>query len=206
MDPLKLQYFDFAGRMVALALKHKIHVGFFFDRTLFLHLAGRPITLDDITDADPSLHTSCKKILEMDPNLVDSNMLGLTFVREVEVLGSRTVTELIPGGKDIAVTSQNRCNYLDLLIKDRFVTSTRCRLNPFTAGFSSIFGKGTHWRKFFDSLDAPDFDLMLGGSSKDNIDVKEWRAFTGYRGYKEKDRQIKWFWEVRRTLQRMSCC
>lgn len=206
MDPLNLQYFDFAGRMVALALMHKIYVGVFFDRTLFLHLAGRHITLDDIADADPSLHTSCKKILEMDPNLVDSNMLGLTFVRDVEVLGSRTVTELIPGGKDIAVTSQNRRYYLDLLIQDRFVNSTRCQLNHFTTGFSCIFGNGTLWRKFFGSLDATDFDLMLGGSSKDNIDVKEWRAYTGYRGYKEKDPQIKWFWEVRRTLQRMSCC
>ncbi|CAO2191994.1 unnamed protein product [Urochloa humidicola] len=182
--------------MIALSLMHKIHVGVFFDRTLFLHLAGRPITLDDIADADPSLHTSCKKILEMDPNHVDSNILGLTFVREIEVLGSRTVTELIPGGKDIAVASQNRCNYIDLLIQDRFVNSIRCQLNHFTIGFSIIFDKGKLWRKFFESLDETDFDLMLGGSSNDNIDVKEWRAYTDYRGYKGKDRQIKWFWEA----------
>ncbi|CAO2162837.1 unnamed protein product, partial [Urochloa humidicola] len=99
VDPLHLEYFEFAGRMIALALRHRIHVGVFFDRTLFLQLAGRPVTLDDIAEADPSLHASCKKILEMDPTLVDSNALELTFVREDEVLGSRTVTELFPGGK-----------------------------------------------------------------------------------------------------------
>ena len=86
-----------------------MHAGVFFDKTLFLQLAGRPITLDDIADTDPSLHASCKKILEMDSSLVDSNILELTFVREDEVLGSRVVIELFPGGKDIAVTSENRC-------------------------------------------------------------------------------------------------
>ena len=73
----------FAGRMIA-ALMHRIHVGVFFDRTLFLRLTGRSLILDDIADTDPSLHKSCKQILEMDPSLVDSNVLGLTFVREVE--------------------------------------------------------------------------------------------------------------------------
>ena len=44
VDPLHLEYFEFAGRMIALALRHKIHAGLFFNRTLFLQLAGRPIT------------------------------------------------------------------------------------------------------------------------------------------------------------------
>lgn len=195
VDPLHLEYFEFAGRMIALALRHKIHVGVYFDRTLFLQLAGRPITLEDIADTDPSLHASCKKILEMDPGLVDSNTLELTFVREDEVLGSRTVTELFPGGKDIAVTSENRCKYIDLLIQDRFVNCTRRQLAYFAAGFRTMFDKWKPWTEFFASLDNEDFDQMLGGS-KGTIDVNQWRAHTDYRGYKEKDRQIKWFWKA----------
>ncbi|CAL5001333.1 unnamed protein product [Urochloa decumbens] len=195
VDPLHLEYFEFAGRMIALALRHTIHVGVFFDRTLFLQLAGRPVTLDDIADADPSLHASCKKILEMDPTLVDSNALELTFVREDEVLGSRTVTELFPGGKDIAVTSENRCKYIDLLIQDRFVNCTRRQLSYFTAGFRIMFNKWKPWTEFFASLDIEDFDQMLGGS-KGAINVNDWRAHTDYRGYKVKDRQIKWFWKA----------
>jgi E3 ubiquitin-protein ligase NEDD4 len=45
------------------------------------------------------------------------------------------------------------------------------------------------------SLNVEDFDEMLGGS-KDSIDVKQWRVHTQYRGYKENDRQINWFWKV----------
>lgn len=189
--------------MIALALRHKIHVGVLFDRTLFLQLAGRPITLDDIADADPSLHASCKKILEMDPSLVDSDLLGLRFVREVDVLGLRTTTELFPGGKDTSVNSENRHEYIDLLIQDSFVNCTTRQLGHFAEGFSSMLGETISMTEFLESLDAEDFDEMLGGS-KDSIDVKEWKAHTNNRGYKEKDRQINWFWKVCPTLEFLS--
>ncbi|XP_004974835.3 E3 ubiquitin-protein ligase UPL5-like [Setaria italica] len=195
VDPLHLQYFKFAGRMIALALRHKIHVGVLFDRTLFLQLAGRPITLDDIADPDPSLHASCKKILEMDPTLVDSDVLGLRFIREVDVLGLRTVTELFPGGKDTSVNSENLYEYINLLIQDSFVNCTRRQLGHFAEGFSSMLGETISQTAFFESLNVEDFDEMLGGS-KDSIDVKQWRAHTHHRGYKENDGQVNWFWKV----------
>jgi len=170
-------------------------VGVLFDRTLFLRLAGRPITLDDIVDADPSFHASCKKILEMDPSLVDSDVLGLRFVREVDVFGSRSATELLPGGKDISVNSGNRQEFIDLLIRDTFVNSTRYQLGYFAQGFSSMLGEPILQTAFFQSLDVEDFDEMIGGS-KDSIDVKQWRAHTHHRGYEENDLQINWFWKA----------
>jgi E3 ubiquitin-protein ligase NEDD4 len=195
VDPLHLQYFKFAGRMIALALRHKLHVGVLFNRASFLQLAGRPITLDDIAEADPALHASCNKILEMDPTLVDSDVLGLRFVREVDVLGLRTVTELFPGGKDTSVNSENRYEYINLLIQDSFVSCTRRQLGHFAEGFSSMLAETVSQTAFFESLNVEDFDEMLGGS-KDSIDVKQWRVHTQYRGYKENDRQINWFWKV----------
>jgi hypothetical protein len=193
------QYYEFTGRMVALALMHKIPVGVSFDRTLFLHLAVRPVTLDDIVDADPSLHASCKMILEMDPSLLDSNVLGLTFVREVELFGSRTVTELISGGKDIAVNSKNRGEYIRLLIEDTFVNCTRNQVAYLTLGFSGMFRKCELAKNFLEALDVEDFNHMLGGS-KDTIDVREWEAHTDYHGYSSRSRKVKWFWKVCPTL------
>jgi hypothetical protein len=46
-----MRHIFFSGRMIGLAPMHKIHVGVFLDWTLFLQLAGRYITLDDIIDA-----------------------------------------------------------------------------------------------------------------------------------------------------------
>ncbi|CAL5344384.1 unnamed protein product [Camellia sinensis] len=70
---------------------------------------------------DPCLYNSCKKILEMDAEMLDSDALVLTFVREE--LGSGEIVELCAGGKSISVNSRNREDYVDLLIRHHFVTS-----------------------------------------------------------------------------------
>lgn len=65
---------------------HKVQVGIVLDRTLFLHLAGRSITIEDIDAADPVTYASCKRILEMRASDIDD--LSLTFSRDVHTLGS----------------------------------------------------------------------------------------------------------------------
>ncbi|KAG8049803.1 hypothetical protein GUJ93_ZPchr0009g1969 [Zizania palustris] len=92
VDPLHLKYLRFSGRIIGLALMHRVQVGITLDRTVFLHLAGRSITLEDISVADPITYASCKRILEMDAAVVDG--LELTFSRDVHVLGSRSTIEL----------------------------------------------------------------------------------------------------------------
>lgn len=195
MDPLHLEYFTFAGRVIALALMHRVQVGVVLDRSFFSQLAGRDITLEDIKDADPDLYKSCKQILQMDAAFVDSDALGLTFVREVDELGSRKDAELCANGKDIVVNSQNREKYVYLLIKNRFVTSVAEQISNFTKGFADILDNTSNQGLFFGSLELEDLDLMLFGSPSP-ISVSEWRAHTDYNGYKENDPQIVWFWKV----------
>ncbi|KAJ1268511.1 hypothetical protein BS78_07G141200 [Paspalum vaginatum] len=196
LDPLHMELFFFSGRMIGLSLMHNIQVGVFLDRTLFLLLTGKEITLDDIVDADPSLHTSCKKILEMDAGLIDSDALGLTFSREAEVSGLRTDIEFFPGGKDVTITSKNRREYVRLLIQHSFMECTRCQLSNFSAGLRSMLINGESLDMFLESLDDKDFDQMLGGRSSTAIDVEEWISHTEYSGYRAEDCQISWFWKV----------
>ncbi|KAK7262103.1 hypothetical protein RJT34_29663 [Clitoria ternatea] len=195
VHPLHLEYFSFAGRVIALALMHRVQVGIVFDRVFFLQLAGKYIILEDIRDADPYLYTSCKQILEMDSDFIDSDALGLTFVREVEELGHRKVVELCPGGKSIVVNSKNREKYVDLLIQDRFVTSISEQVSHFAKGFADILSNSKLHQYFFQSLELEDLDWMLHGS-EDIISVEDWKAHTEYNGYTETDIQISWFWEI----------
>lgn len=174
---------------------HQMQVGIMFDRVFFLQLAGKSITLDDIQDADPVFYKSCKDILEYNPAFVDSDALGLTFVRIIEELGLRKVVELCPGGERIAVDSKNREFFVKLLIEHRFVTSVSRQISCFTQGFSDIISSPSLQKLFFQSLDLEDFNVMLYGSEKD-ICVKEWMAHTEYDGYKSTDCQIQWFWKV----------
>lgn len=195
VDPMHLQYFRFSGRVIALALMHKVQVGVVFDRVFFLQLAGMDISLEDIQDADPLLYTSCKQILDMDAEFMDSDALGLTFVREIEELGSRRVVELCPGGKNIIVNSKNRDEYVYLLIRHRFVTSTSEQVAQFAGGFADILCNQKLQKFFFQSLELEDLDWMLYGSES-AICVDDWKAHTEYNGYKETDPQIFWFWKI----------
>ncbi|WMV57886.1 hypothetical protein MTR67_051271 [Solanum verrucosum] len=63
----------------AVALMHKIQLGVVFVRVFFLQLAGDGISLKDIRDADPTLYSSCKQIIEMNLETVDQDILSLTF-------------------------------------------------------------------------------------------------------------------------------
>ncbi|KAG4378275.1 hypothetical protein GLYMA_17G008250v4 [Glycine max] len=164
VHPLHLEYFSFAGRVIALALMQRVQVGIVFDRAFFLQLAGNSITLEDIRDADPYLYTSCKQILDMDADFIDSDALGLTFVREVEELGQRKVVELCPGGKNLVVNSKNRDKYVDILIQDHFVTSISEQVPHFVNGFADILSKSKLQQYFFQSLDLEDLDSILHGS------------------------------------------
>lgn len=199
VDPMHQQYFKFSGRVVALALMHKVQVGIVFDRIFFLQLAEEKVVLEDIKDADPYMYNSCKQILEMDAELVDSDVLGLTFVWEVDQLGSREVVELCPEGNSIAVNSNNREEYIRLLVKYRFVDSISVQVSEFATGFSDIVGSPEIRKTFFRSLDLEDMDSMLSGSGS-AISVEDWKEHTSYNDYGEIDPQICWFWKIVREM------
>ncbi|KAL5701587.1 HECT-type E3 ubiquitin transferase [Ranunculus cassubicifolius] len=153
VESLHLDYFGFC-----------VQIGVVFDRVFFLQLAGNHVSLEDIRDADPCLYMSCKRILEMDADFLDSDGLGLTFVREIEELGSRRVVELCQGGKSIYPNSKNRQEYVNLLIQHHFVTSVSEQIARFAEGFGDILTHGARDQKFFfQSLELEDFDRMLYG-------------------------------------------
>lgn len=196
VDPLHPDFFEFTGRVIALALMHKVQVGVLFDRVFFLQLAGVKISLEDIKDTDRIMYNSCKQILEMDPVFFDSNAgLGLTFVLETEELGKRDTIELCPGGKSMAVNSKNRKEYVDLLIERRFATPIFEQVKQFSRGFTDMLSISVPPRAFFKRIYLEDLDGMLRGG-ENPISIDDWKAHTEYNGFKETDRQIVWFWKV----------
>lgn len=191
-------FFKFAGRVIALALMHKVQVGVLFDRVFFLQLAGQNISLEDIKNTDRIMYNSCKQILEMDPVFFDSNAgLGLTFVLETEELGKRDTIELCKDGKSRAVDSKNREEYVDSLIKHRYATSISEQVMQFSKGFMDILSSGPP-ETFFARLNLEDLDGMLRGGEH-RISIDDWKAHTEYNGFKETDHQIEWFWKVIRV-------
>eukprot|EP00252_Welwitschia_mirabilis_P004840 TRINITY_DN1516_c0_g2_i1.p1 TRINITY_DN1516_c0_g2~~TRINITY_DN1516_c0_g2_i1.p1 ORF type:complete len:1132 (+),score=250.60 TRINITY_DN1516_c0_g2_i1:168-3563(+) len=194
VNPGHLTYFRFCGRFVALAFMHRVQIDVVFSKLFYKQLAGHTVNWEDVQDIDPELYFSCKNILGLDFDLFDPDALGLAFVTEVEELGSRKVVELCPGGKDMAVTSKNRLEYVTLLVERRFVTSVAEQVKCFAQGFSDLLVNFT-LQQFFKALQHEDLDLMLYGNDRD-ISVSDWKAHTEYHDYTEEDVTINWFWQV----------
>ncbi|CAN8246358.1 unnamed protein product [Cochlearia groenlandica] len=199
VDPMHLQFFKFTGRVIALAMMHKVQVGVLFNPVFFKQLAGREITLEDIKDTEKTIYSSYKYILEMDPAVLDSDGLGLTFELETEELGKRDTKVLCTGGKSKAVNSENRREYVGLLIEHRFATANLKQVTKFLDGFMDIFPNPEPSKPFFDMINLEDLDLMLRGG-ENPINVDDWRAHTEYNGFKESDRQIGWFWKILKKM------
>eukprot|EP01018_Ginkgo_biloba_P037483 Gb_09643 [translate_table: standard] len=107
--------------------------------TFFMQLAGKSISSEDVQDedfqdADSCAYSSCKKILDMDEEVMNLDALGLTFVIEVEELESRKVVEPCT-----SVAEQVKC---------------------FDLGFSNLLVNSIH-QQFLRALDPEDMDLML---------------------------------------------
>ncbi|RZC75712.1 hypothetical protein C5167_051194 [Papaver somniferum] len=131
----------------------------------------------------------------MDADFVDSDAMGLTFVREIEDSGSRKTVELCPGGNNIVVNSNNREQYVHLLIQHLFVKSISAKVAYFARGFADILCKRRLAKSFFQAIDLKGLDFALLGDDTPIL-LKDWKAHTMYEGYRETDEQICWFWKV----------
>ncbi|XP_024400554.1 E3 ubiquitin-protein ligase UPL5 isoform X2 [Physcomitrium patens] len=195
VNPGHLTYFRFCGRVIALALMHRVQMDVVFALSFFKQLAGLPVLWEDAKDADPTLYESCKKILELDADLIDTDILGLTFVSEVEELGSHKSMELCLGGKDMVVTSENRRHFVELLVQRRLVSSVAEQVKSFSQGFSDLLLNSTTHQQFIRALTPEDLDLMLYGKDR-NICLEDWKAHTEYHDYSATDDYIIWFWQI----------
>ncbi|KAJ7562340.1 hypothetical protein O6H91_03G065200 [Diphasiastrum complanatum] len=192
INPGHLTYFRFAGRVIALAIMHKVQLDVLFPLNFFKQLANLPMSWEDSKHIDTDSYMHFKRILDMDAKEFDD--LGLTFVSEVEPFGCRKVVELCPNGKEKIVNGANRLQFVELLVQQRFVTSIADQVQYFSSGFSDILLNVTT-QQFFQALEPEDFDLLLFGQER-NICLNDWKAHTEYHGYSSSDNQIVWFWKV----------
>ena len=113
---------------------------------------------------------------------MDQDILSLTFINDVEEMGSRRTIELCPNGKDILVKSKNRKHYVNLHIQHYFVMSIALQLARFSQGFSDVTTssiKNSLFKKFLMGVELI-FLLKIGKYIHITIDTK--KMIIKYRG------------------------
>ncbi|KAK7275857.1 hypothetical protein RIF29_16983 [Crotalaria pallida] len=193
-----LSYFKFVGRVVGKALFDGQLLDVHFTRSFYKHILGVKVTYHDIEAIDPDYFRNLKWMLENDI----SDVLGLTFSIDADeeklILYERTeVTdyELIPGGRNIKVTEENKHQYVDLVAEHRLTTAIRPQINAFLEGFNELIP-----RELISIFHDKELELLISGLP--DIDLDDLRANTEYSGYSAASPVIQWFWEVVQGLSK----
>ncbi|KAL4228206.1 neural precursor cell expressed [Mactra antiquata] len=180
-----LAYFQFVGRIAGMAVYHGKLLDAFFIRPFYKMMLGKRITLDDMESVDSEYYNSMCYIRDNDPECLD-----LYFSIEEDYLGEITERELKPGGKNILVAENNKMEYLDLVVKWRFVSRIEHQMREFMKGFSELVPNG-----LLSIFDENELELLMCGLQ--DIDVNDWKNHTAYRDeYNPNHPVIISFWKA----------
>jgi E3 ubiquitin-protein ligase HUWE1 len=136
VNELHLSYFRFIGRVIGKAVFDGYLVDAHFTRPFYKHLLGIPLNYDDMEAFDPEFHKSLSFMLEHP--LAASGLDHLTFSETKNYFGVETDVELIPDGANVAVTDENKLEYVNLVAAHRMTDSIRDQIAAFSRGFNEI--------------------------------------------------------------------
>ncbi|KAI1750772.1 HECT-domain-containing protein [Xylaria castorea] len=189
INPEHLNYFKFIGRVVGLAIFHRRFLDAFFIGALYKMVLGKAVQLADMEGVDADFHRSLQWMLDND---ISGGILEQTFSTEDERFGVMTVEDLIPNGRDIDVTNENKKEYVDLMVKWRIEKRIAEQFQAFKDGFQELIP-----HDLINVFDERELELLIGGIAE--IDVDDWKKHTDYRGYTENDEVIQFFWQTIRS-------
>jgi len=193
VNPDHLSHFRFVGRIVGKALADGFLLDAHFTRSLYKHMLGVKPTHHDMEAIDPDFYKNLKMILEY--NLADIGLDHLTFSTEDNSFGRSRVIDLIPGGRSIAVTEENKEQYVSEICQYRMTTSIEPQIKAYLEGFYEMIKKD-----FISIFTAKELELLISGLP--DIDIFDLQKNTEYTNYKPTDTEIMWFWEVMHDLSR----
>lgn len=189
INPEHLNYFKFIGRVVGLAIFHRRFLDAFFIGALYKMILGKSVVLADMEGVDSDFHRSLQWMLDND---ISGGILEATFSTEDERFGVVTEEDLIPNGRNIEVTNENKKEYVDLMVRWRIEKRIAAQFEAFKEGFHELIPQD-----LINVFDERELELLIGGIAE--IDVDDWKKHTDYRGYTEKDEVIQFFWQTIRS-------
>ncbi|OMH81460.1 E3 ubiquitin-protein ligase TOM1-like [Zancudomyces culisetae] len=189
-NPDHLLYFKFVGRIIGKAICDQRLFDAYFTRSFYKHMLGRPVDYKDMEAVDPEYFKSLQWILDNDiTDIVDE-----TFSVHVDDFGQLRIVDLIPDGRNIPVTQENKVEYVRLVSEQRLTVAIQDQINAFLEGFHELVPKD-----LIQIMNEQEVELLISGLP--DIDVDDWRNNTEYHGgYSSSCVQIQWFWRAVRAF------
>ncbi|KAF9351090.1 hypothetical protein BGX26_010805 [Mortierella sp. AD094] len=184
-----LNYFKFIGRVVGLAIFHRRLLDAFFIVSFYKMILKKKVTLADLESVDADVYRNLNWLLDDESG---AETLDTTFSTNDERFGEIVTIDLKENGSEIAVTEENKKEYVDLMTEWRISRRVEEQFKAFAEGFHQLIPQ-----ELVTVFDERELELLMGGISE--IDCDDWKKHTDYRGYTEQDEVIQWFWKCIRS-------
>ncbi|GAA5939453.1 E3 ubiquitin-protein ligase TOM1 [Sporobolomyces koalae] len=184
-----LLYFRFVGRIIGKALHDQRILEAYFSRSVYKHMLGKPVDHRDLESIDPEYYKSLVWMLEND---IDG-VIELNFSVERDEFGVVETIDLIPNGRNVAVTNENKGEYVRLIADQRLSIEIKDQMDALLKGLYEIVPKD-----LMQIFTERELELLISGLPE--IDADEWRANTDLVGYSATDPIIGYFWRAVRSF------
>mmetsp|Transcript_33264 Transcript_33264/g.87137 ORF Transcript_33264/g.87137 Transcript_33264/m.87137 type:complete len:729 (+) Transcript_33264:3305-5491(+) len=150
-------YYRFAGRFVALALFSNTRIWFRLSRHVIKYMLRKPVQWHDLAFYSTEKYEKYRKYIANPKATIQHED---TFEIDLQDSGGLRLTELKPGGADVAVLPENVEEFVELSARTLMIDSVQRPLNALRAGLEDVFPVPS----ILDILTAEDFAVILNGS------------------------------------------
>ena len=135
-----LGFFMFIGKMIGKALYEGRALDCHFSRAVYKRILGKTVSIKDMETLDLDYYKSLLWMLENDI----TEIITETFSVETDDFGITEVVDLVPNGRNIAVTEDNKQEYVQLVVEYRLTGSVKEQLEQFLKGMCSKFSSSVY--------------------------------------------------------------
>jgi E3 ubiquitin-protein ligase HUWE1 len=125
-----LMFFKFIGRIIGKALYEGRVLDCHFSRAVYKRILGKAVSLKDMESLDPDYYKSLGWMLENDI----TDIITETFSVDNDKFGVVETIDFIPNGRNIAVTEENKHEYVHLMVQWKLTGSVKEQLDEFLKG------------------------------------------------------------------------
>jgi E3 ubiquitin-protein ligase HUWE1 len=125
-----LMFFKFIGRIIGKALYEGRVLDCHFSRAVYRRILGKAVSIKDMESLDPDYYKSLVWMLENDI----TDIITETFSIDNDKFGVVETIDFIPNGRHVAVTEENKHEYVRLMVEWRLTGSIKEQLDEFLKG------------------------------------------------------------------------
>lgn len=171
INPDHLQYLTFVGRMIGKALFDGHYMDCYFAKPLYKMILGEDLTFGDLEDLDNEFYKGLKWMLDND---VDN--ATLFFCVDKDFFDKHEEVDLIPNGRNIPVTNENKLKYIEHRIHFYLYGIVSQQIDAFLTGFYELIPKD-----LVQVFNHKELEMLISGLP--NFDLNDLKKYTVLDGF-----------------------